>query len=269
MASVVEIKFGQDGRTFLYDSKGFELKMGDEVIAVFSDSEEFGKVVSNAREVQSYTQPTNVGKILRKATEKDKKNYEKVLEKSKISFKKVQDAITKFELNMKLVEVKHSFDMTKLFVSYIAENRVDFRELVKYLASIFKTRVELRQMSPREESKILGGCGTCGRPFCCLTFLGDNQQVTIKMAKTQGLALNPGKINGACGKLLCCIAYENNDYQKVLEKMPPLGSIVKTKNGDGAVVFQDLIKEKVTIKLKSNDDDFKLIELSLEELKEK
>lgn len=265
MALVVEIKFDTNTKTFLCDATEFNLKKGDFVIADYSDCHDFAEVVSNSKNVELAEELT---KVFKKVDENDKQAYKQVLEKSKTSFKKVQDAILKFNLNMKLVDVKHSFDMSKLFVNYSAENRVDFRELVKFLASIFKTRVELRQISTREEAKVLTGCGVCGRPFCCATFLAQSPQVTIKMAKAQGLALNPNKINGVCGKLLCCVAFEHPEYQQALEKLPPLGSVVKTPEGEGEVVFQDLIKERVSVKIFEDEQNYKICDFGLDDLKE-
>ncbi len=266
MAMMVELKFDLNTKTFFADCKNLDLKKGDTVVANYSDCKHLATVVEEIKDKK--VKENILTEIFKKATKEDILSYQKTLEKNKDSFKKVFEAVQKFNLEMKLVDVKHSFDGTKLFVSYSAEARVDFRELVKYLAGIFKTRVELRQISTREEAKMLGGCGVCGKPFCCVTFLGENPQVSIKMAKTQGLALNPNKINGACGKILCCVSYEHPEYQQVLDKMPPLGSQVKTKQGQGEVVFQDLIKETVSVKIFEDEQNYKICEFTLEELKE-
>lgn len=268
MAIVCEVKFGPNGRTFFYNAKGFEnLKKGDELIVEHNDSSEFGYVVKKPYELNDEKIVENLETIKRIASKKDVEIKNGWLEKNKQAHTKVFEAIKKFELSMKLVDVHYSFDGTKLFINYIAETRVDFRELVKYLASIFKTRVELRQISQREEAKMFGGCGICGKELCCSKFLGDNAQVSIKMAKSQNLALNPSKINGVCGKLMCCLMFEAKEYQEVLDKMPPLGKMIKTTKGDGVVVYQDLLNEKVTIKM-GDEDDAKTEDVLLTEIKE-
>ena len=266
MAIVCEIKFGSSGRIGFYDASDFEsLKKGDCVIAVFNDCNEFGIVVKKPYESEDEKIISELGEIKRLATNEDKETKKACDKKSEGAVVKVLDAINKYELPMKLVDVNYSFDGSKIFISYIAENRVDFRELVKYLASIFKTRVELRQISLREEAKIFGGCGICGKELCCSKFLNDNNQVTIKMAKVQGLALNPSKINGMCGKLMCCLSYEAKSYQQASENLPALGTVIKTTKGEGVVVFQDLLNEKVTIKI-GDDEDETIEDVCLEEI---
>lgn len=266
MAIVCEVRFSPNSRTYYYDATNFlDLKKDDHIIVEHSDCNEFATVVKKPYETQDEKLIANLGKIKRVATKKDEETKKALQEKSKNAQKQVEDAIKKFDLIMKLVEVRYSFDGSKIFINYIAENRVDFRELVKYLASVFKTRVELRQINQREEVKMFGGCGICGKELCCSKFLSDNTQVSIKMAKAQNLALNPSKINGICGKLMCCLAFEAKEYQDVLDKMPPLGQVVKTTKGEGVVVYQDLLNEKVTIKI-GNDDDEKTEDVCLNEI---
>ena len=266
MAIVCEVKFSENGRTFFYDATGFlELKKNDKIIVEHSDSNEFAVVVKQPYETNDEKIIAGLEKIKRVANKKDMETKQLCLDKSKKAYKDVVDAINKFNLQMKLIEVRYSFDCSKIFINYIAESRVDFRELVKYLASIFKTRVELRQINQREEAKMFGGCGICGKELCCTKFLGDNSQVSIKMAKAQNLALNPAKINGVCGKLMCCLAYEAKEYQEVLDKMPALGEKVKTANCEGVVVYQDLINEKVTIKWVVDDEE-KMQDVAINEI---
>ena len=268
MAIVVQIKFSPNGRTYFYDAQNFEnLKKGQSIIADFNDCDELGIVVLSPYQTEDEKILNNIGKIKRLATEEDQKTKKAYDKKSKEAAIKVLEGIKKFELLMKLVEVRYSFDGSKIFISYIAENRVDFRELVKYLASIFRTRVELRQISTREEAKMYGGLGICGKELCCSKFLNDNTQVTIKMAKAQGMALNPSKINGICGKLMCCLSYEAKDYQEALEKLPPLGTKINTTKGEGVVIFQDLLNEKVSIKIGDGENE-KIEEICLSEIKE-
>ena len=266
MAIVCEVKFSPNSRTFFYDATEFsDLKKGDEIIVEHSDSIEFAVVSKKPYETKDEKIIASLEKIKRMASKKDKDAKRLSQEKNKGAYKDVLDAVKKFDLQMKLVEVRYSFDGSKIFINYIAENRVDFRELVKYLASIFKTRVELRQISQREEAKMFGGCGICGKELCCSKFLGDNAQVSIKMAKAQNLALNPSKINGVCGKLMCCLGFESKEYQEVLDKMPAIGETIKTKECEGVVVYQDLLNEKVTIKISSGDEE-KMQDVKLEEI---
>lgn len=268
MAIVCEVKFSQNGRTFFYDAEKFSnLKKGDNIIVEHGDLNEFATVLKKPYETKDEKIVQSLEKIKRVATKEDVEIKQKWQEKSKIAIAKVLDAIKKFELSMKLVEVRYAFDGSKIFINYLSENRVDFRELVKYLASIFKTRVELRQISQREEAKMFGGCGICGKELCCVKYLNDGAQVSIKMAKAQNLALNPAKINGVCGKLMCCLSYEAKEYQDVLEKMPELGKVIKTTKGEGVVVYQDLLNEKVTIKIGDGEDE-KMEDVLLTEIKE-
>ena len=266
MAIVCEVKFSENGRAFFYDATDFlDLKKGDKIIVEHSDANEFGVVFKAPYETNDDKIIASLEKIKKVASKKDVETKKACLEKSKEAYKEVLNAIDKFNLQMKLVEVRYSFDYSKIFISYIAESRVDFRELVKYLASIFKTRVELRQISQREEAKMFGGCGICGKELCCTKFLGDNAQVSIKMAKAQNLALNPSKINGVCGKLMCCLMFEAKEYQDILDKMPTLGENVKTSNFEGVVVYQDLLNEKVTIK-RIVDGEEKIEDINLDEI---
>lgn len=266
MALVCELKFNENGRTYYYNANKFkDLNKGDNVIVDFNDCLEIASVIKKPYETQDENIINSLQEIKRVATKQDLEQKNAIIEKSKKAYPKVVEAIKKFELSMKLLEVRYSFDQTKIFINYISENRVDFRELVKYLASIFKVRVELRQISTREEAKIFGGCGVCGKELCCSKFLDETNQVTIKMAKTQNMALNPSKINGVCGKLMCCLAYEFKEYEHILEKMPELKSEIKTTKGTGQVVYQDLLNEKVTIKV-GDDENFKLEEVFLDEI---
>ncbi len=265
MAIVCEVMFGSGGRKYLCEaSEHKNLQVGDNIIVSYNDCNEFACVTKKPFEIEDQ-KVQNAGIIKRVANEKDYNSKKVWEEKSKEATKKVLDAIKKFELSMKLVDVRYSYDGSKIFINYIAENRVDFRELVKFLASIFKTRVELRQISQREEAKMFGGCGICGKELCCSKFLGDGSQVSIKMAKSQNLALNPSKINGVCGKLMCCLSFEAEEYQKALEKLPPLGAVIKTTKGEGVVVYQDLLNEKVTIKIGDKENE-KTEDINLNEI---
>lgn len=192
--------------------------------------------------------------------------YEKWLKKEEEAVPLIEKSIEKFKLTMKITSIKYTFDGSKMLISYTSDDRVDFRELVRDLASMFRTRIELRQIGTRDEAKIHGGCGACGQELCCHRFLKDYPQVTIKMAKTQSLALNPNKINGVCGKLMCCLNYEFATYRDIQAKMPAIGTRVSSVDGEGEVVYQDLLKEKVTLKL-TKEDGFELQSYALSELK--
>ncbi len=248
MPIVVEVKFTENGRVFYFDASLFpDLKKNDRIVVDYNDVDEFAVVVSKPKEKNVC--PHKLQKVLRVATEKDIELNEKWLKKSIDAIPLVEKSVQKYGLVMKLVDVKYNFGGGKLLITYTADDRVDFRELVRELASIFKTRIELRQIGLRDEAKLCGGCGPCGQELCCRRFLSDYPQVAIKMAKTQGLALNPSKINGVCGKLMCCLEYEYPEYKKAQEKMPPLSSIVECPDGEGEVVYHDLIKEEVVVKI--------------------
>ncbi len=254
MAIVCEVKFGSSGRSYLCEaSEQQELKVGDNIIVSYNDCNEFAVVIKKPFEIED-EKVQNVGTIKRVANQKDYELKNIWSEKSKEASKKVLEAIKKFELSMKLVEVRYAYDGSKIFINYIAENRVDFRELVKYLASIFKTRVELRQISQREEAKMFGGCGICGKELCCSKFLGEGSQVSIKMAKLQNLALNPSKINGVCGRLLCCLKYENDNYTEYKKNLPDVGSKIKITEGEGKVISVDVFNKKYRVLLNETNE---------------
>ena len=211
--------------------------------------------------------PNSLKKCIRIATQEDKEIHNENKRKEKEAFKIAQEKIREFDLGMNLVEVEYTFDNNKIIFYFIAEGRVDFRELVKTLASIFKTRIELRQIGVRDEAKSVGGIGTCGRSLCCSTFLGDFTSVSIKMAKEQNLSLNPSKISGMCGRLMCCLKYEQDTYEDIKQRMPNIGSIVDTKFGDGEVIGSSILKERVRVKFNDEQEenirDIKLDEIQV------
>ena len=192
--------------------------------------------------------------VLRKATEQDLEIVDKNCEKEKEAYKICLQKINKHKLEMKLVDVEYTFDGNKILFYFTADGRVDFRELVKDLASVFRTRIELRQIGVRDEAKMIGGLGICGRPFCCSTFLGEFQPVSIKMAKEQGLSLNPVKISGTCGRLMCCLKHEQNAYDHLLKITPKQGALVQTPNGKGTVVDVNLLTGKLKVQLDDHPD---------------
>lgn len=267
---VVEVKFSEKGRVYYFDGSMVEsLNKGDFVIVDHNEANEFAEIVAKPKNVENFCKQQELKKVVRKATEKDKETHNNWIKKEKDAIPIIEKSVQKFELKMKLVEVKYNFDGSKLLVVYTADERVDFRELVRELASKFKTRIELRQIGFRDEAKMCGGCGACGQELCCRRFLSDYTQVTIKMAKTQNLALNPNKINGVCGKLMCCLEYEYPEYKQLQDKMPPIGSVVLSPDGEGEVVYHDFIKEEVMLKFKKKDKDDieKLKSYTLDKLK--
>ncbi len=249
MAKVVGIRFKQVGKIYYFDPDGREYNEGDFAIVETARGVECGEVALSNREVADESIVKPLKAIIRKATEEDLKKVEENREKEKKAFDICLQKIKNHGLDMKLVEVEYTFDNSKILFYFTADGRVDFRELVKDLASVFRTRIELRQIGVRDESKMLGGFGVCGRPFCCRTFLGEFQPVSIKMAKEQGLSLNPVKISGTCGRLMCCLKYEQDSYEHLLRVTPKIGAIVETQEGTGTVVENNLLTGIVKVQL--------------------
>ena len=250
---IVGVRFKDNGKVYYFAPMGYECREGMEVIVETARGIEFG-YVSIANRMEPVTSlAAALRPVVRIATEADcerhARNVEKEAEAIKICAKKIEE----HSLAMKLVEAEYTFDNSKLTFYFSADGRVDFRELVKDLASVFRTRIELRQIGIRDEAKLLGGLGICGRPFCCCTFLYDFNQVSIKMAKEQNLSLNSTKISGTCGRLMCCLRYENDVYDEEIRRTPRVDSIVRTKNGSGVVIDSQPLSGKVTVRF--GDDD--------------
>lgn len=224
---------------------------------------EFGKVVIAHKQVDENDIVLPLKKVIRIADEKDKLTVAENKEKAEQAFGICEEKIAEHGLEMKLVDVEYTFDRNKVIFYFTADGRVDFRELVKDLAAIFKTRIELRQIGVRDEAKMLGGIGPCGRMLCCSTFLGDFEPVSIKMAKDQNLSLNPAKISGLCGRLMCCLKYENDDYEIAKQQLPDLGDPIATPLGDGKVVGLNILERIVQIEIKERE---RVIEYTLDEL---
>ena len=216
---------------------------------------EFGECVIGIKEISEKDIVAPLKSVLRIATEEDINKHFKNKDKEKDAFDICLKKIQEHELTMKLIDVEYTFDNNKVIFYFTADGRVDFRELVKDLATIFKTRIELRQIGVRDEAKMLGGLGPCGRPMCCSTFLGDFASVSIKMAKEQNLSLNPTKISGICGRLMCCLNYEQSTYEDIRKRMPKVGSIVKTSEGTGEVFSNNTVKESVKVKLRKGEEE--------------
>ncbi|CDC12905.1 MAG: stage 0 sporulation family protein [Clostridium sp.] len=254
MAEVIGVRFKEVGKIYYFDPDGQELKKGDRVIVETVRGVECGEVALENREISDEEIVKPLKKLIRKADEKDLRTLEENKKKEKNAFGICQKKIADHKLDMKLVDVEYTFDGGKVLFYFTADGRVDFRELVKDLAGVFRTRIELRQIGVRDESKMIGGLGICGRPFCCRSFLGDFQPVSIKMAKEQGLSLNPTKISGTCGRLMCCLKYEQNAYEYLLKITPKPGAIVETAEGAGTVVDFSLLTGTLKVKLHNNPD---------------
>jgi len=263
MVNVVGVRFKKAGKVYYFDPDKFDVKAGDNVIVETARGIEFGEVVIPLRAVGEDEIIAPLKKVMRIATEEDVKHAQENAKKEKEAFAICLQKIQNHNLEMKLIDVEYTFDNNKILFYFTADGRVDFRELVKDLASVFKTRIELRQIGVRDESKMMGGIGICGRELCCSSYLGEFQPVSIKMAKEQGLSLNPTKISGTCGRLMCCLKYEQEAYEQIIKKMPKVGAIVDTPDGQGVVVEVYLLKEILKVKLdKGNETDLLSYKLS-------
>lgn len=254
MVSIIGVRFKTAGKVYYFDPRGIEANRGDYVIVETSRGIEYGEVIQGIKEVENSAITKPLKGVLRIADEEDKKRYLENKEKEKEAYKICLEKIEKHELEMKLVEVEYTFDRSKVLFYFTADGRVDFRELVKDLASVFRTRIELIQIGVRDESKTLGSIGVCGRNLCCSQFLDEFVPVSIKMAKEQGLSLNPTKISGACGRLMCCLKYEQETYEELNRITPSSGTVVMTPDGKGTVVYVSLLKGRVSVRLEEGDE---------------
>ncbi len=266
MVNVVGVRFKSVGKIYYFDPENIEIKKGDSVIVETSRGVEFGSVVLANKEISEDEIVSPLKKVLRKATDDDIKIMLDNKEKEKQAFEKCVKKIEEHELAMKLVDVEYTFDHNKILFYFTADGRIDFRELVRDLASLFKTRIELRQIGVRDEAKMLGGIGVCGRPLCCSLYLGEFEPVSIKMAKEQSLSLNPTKISGTCGRLMCCLKNEQEAYEDLIRRTPHAGSVVKTPDGKGTVVSANLLKSLVNVSL-DIDGEKEIKEYKLSDIK--
>lgn len=246
---IVGIRFKKPGKVYYFLPEGIELKQDDNVIVKTARGLEYGTVAIANRLENKNNLVLPLRSVVRRATKADDQQYESNIESEKEAFSVCQQKINEHKLDMKLVDVEYTFDNNKLLFYFTAEGRIDFRELVKDLASVFKTRIELRQIGIRDETKLMGGLGVCGRPFCCKSFLSEFAQVSIKMAKEQNLSLNSSKISGACGKLMCCLRYEHECYSEAVKQIPKLDSKVSTPDGDGVVIETNPLAGLVRVRL--------------------
>ena len=255
MVTIVGVRFKKAGRTYYFAPENLDLKKDDAVLVETARGLEIGIVKIAPREISEESLVSPLKPVLRIATQDDIQTHKENIAKEEKAFTVCEEKIREHKLSMKLVDAEFTFDNSKLIFYFTSEGRVDFRELVKDLAAIFRTRIELRQIGVRDEAKMLGGIGPCGKSLCCSTFLSDFTSVSIKMAKDQNLSLNPTKISGICGRLMCCLKYEQDTYEEIRAKLPRVGSIVKTVDGTGEVVMNNTIKEQVKVKLSINNED--------------
>ena len=267
MAIIVGIKFKSGNKIYYFDPKDILFNEGDGVIVETARGQEFGIVTITNKEVEEKDIVSPLKPVIRKATAEDMKKVEKNLQDKEHALKVIREKVAEMGITMKLVDAEYTFDRSKLIFYFTADGRVDFRELVKVLASIFKIRIELRQIYERDDTKMRGALASCGRPCCCTTHLPDFEKVSIKMAKIQGLSLNPQKISGVCGRLMCCLKYENAYYTEVYKEMPKVGSKVKTPDGEGTVEQNDLIKQTSRVRVHLSNGDYDVRTYKLEDMK--
>ncbi|MBO4293195.1 MAG: stage 0 sporulation family protein [Clostridia bacterium] len=255
MKKIVGVRFKKLGKIYFFNPERLFIKKGDMVVVETSQGEELGEVMIPNRMVEDEKIIAPLKKVVRIATKRDIKHEEECKKNEQDAFKLCEKKIKEHGLDMTLTDVEFKFDNSKILFYFTSDGRVDFRELVKDLAAVYKTRIELRQIGVRDEVKRIGGNGVCGRELCCCSFLSDFEPVTIKMAKEQNISLNPSKISGNCGRLMCCLKYEDNVYKEKLERIPNIGAIVKTEDGEGEVDGVETLKERVRVKIKNEDGD--------------
>ena len=255
MRNIVGVRFKRPGKIYFFDPGNLQITNRDFVIVETAQGEEYGEVAVSNRLVPEETLVKPLKRVIRIATYKDKKHYEENKQKEKEAFEICMKKIKEHKLDMTLTDVEFKFDNSKVLFYFTADGRIDFRDLVKDLAAIFKTRIELRQIGVRDEVKRIGGNGICGRELCCCSFLGNFEIVSIKMAKEQNMSLNPSKISGNCGRLMCCLKYEQDVYEEKIKRLPKIGAIVKTEDGEGIVEGVETLKERLRVKLKDDNGE--------------
>lgn len=264
---IVGVRFKPVGKIYYFAPNGVTFSQGDFVIVETIRGIEFGEIMLENRLIDSSEFHSDVKPIIRRATDEDIAQHKKNLENIKDAIRLCEESIKAHNLDMKIIEAEYTFDCSKVLFYFISENRVDFRELVKDLASIFRMRIELRQIGVRDEAKVLNGIGICGRSLCCATFLGSFQPVTIKMAKDQSLSLNPTKISGVCGRLMCCLKYEEETYKELNRENPNIGDIVKTEYGTGEVINVYTLRQLAKVLISKKGQDNMIYELPVSEIK--
>lgn len=268
MTKVIGVRFRQAGKIYFFSPGKLHIKQGDKVIVETARGVEFGSVVAGPKEVKDEEIMQPLKSVIRIATEEDKRTEEKNREKEKEAFDICLQKIREHELDMKLINAEYTFDNNKVLFYFTADGRIDFRELVKDLAAVFRTRIELRQIGVRDETKIRGGIGICGRPLCCHTYLSDFAPVSIKMAKEQNLSLNPTKISGVCGRLMCCLTNEEETYEELNSRLPAIGDTVTTLDGlKGEVQSVSVLRQLVKVVVNLDNDEKEIREYKAKELK--
>lgn len=268
MTKVIGVRFRTAGKIYFFAPGKFDIKQGDNVIVETARGVEFGRVVSGPKDVKDEEVVQPLKSVIRPANDQDRKTVEKNKQKEKEAFKICQEKIRKHKLEMKLIDVEYTFDGNKILFYFTADGRIDFRELVKDLAAVFRTRIELRQIGVRDETKIRGGIGICGRPLCCSTYLTEFSAVSIKMAKEQNLSLNPTKISGVCGRLMCCLTNEEETYEVLNSQLPSVGDTVTTKDGlTGVVHSLSVLRRQVKVVVNLEDDEKEIREYQADDLK--
>lgn len=268
MTKVIGVRFRTAGKIYFFAPGKFNIKRGDHVIVETARGIEYGRVVSDPKDVKDEEVVQPLKPVIRVATEQDRKTVEKNNQKEKEAFKICKEKIKKHGLEMKLIDAEYTFDNNKVLFYFTADGRIDFRELVKDLAAVFRTRIELRQIGVRDETKIKGGIGICGRPLCCSTYLTEFAAVSIKMAKEQNLSLNPSKISGVCGRLMCCLTNEEETYEVLNSQLPSVGDTVTTKDGlTGVVHSLSVLRRQVKVVVNLDNDEKEIREYKADELK--
>ena len=265
---IVGVKFEgtEHGKIYYFDPQNLDLKLNDRVIVETSHGLAMALIAFENRMIDEKELVEPLKKVIRKATPKDFDIQKKLKEKEKFAVSEARKLSERLKLDMNIVNAEYAFDESKVIINFTSDGRVDFRELVKMLAGTLRTRIELRQVGIRDKAKMLGGIGPCGKEVCCKQFLRDFEKVNIKMAKNQGISLNPNNINGLCGRLMCCLAYENDQYVELINMMPKLGSTVITQDGKGKVVYNDLLKQIVSVKIFKDSDNYSINDYPLAEL---
>ena len=253
MKNIIGVRFKKLGKIYFFNPKNLRVRRGDKVIVETAQGDEYGEVVIPNRHIEDEKILAPLKKVIRIANYRDHKQYQECRKKEKEAFETCLKKIKEHKLDMTLTDVEYKFDNSKILFYFTADGRIDFRDLVKDLAAIYKTRIELRQIGVRDEVKRIGGNGVCGRELCCCTFLSDFETVPIKMAKEQNLSLNPSKISGNCGRLMCCLKYENDVYEEKVKRLPKVGAIVKTEDGVGEVDSVETLKEQLRVKFKDGE----------------
>ncbi len=267
MVTVIGVRFRHAGKVYYFSPGAIEIKKGDYVIVETARGVEYGLVVSDPKLAGEEDIVSPLRTIIRKSDAKDDETYKHNLEQERSAFALCEEKIAKHELDMKLIDVEYTFDGNKILFYFTADGRVDFRELVKDLAAVFRTRIELRQIGVRDETKMQCGIGICGRPFCCSTFLTDFAPVSIKMAKDQSLSLNPSKISGTCGRLMCCLKYEESTYEELNRRLPDEGDLVQTEDGNGEVLHVNVLRQLVKVGVMQEKGDVAINEYPVSDIK--